>query len=158
MLKEVLHTLTLLYLNTPEAATLKRLHPSTLAVFLQIYALGKYKRTNASSVQDIIRSFQPEELKFKNQKIHSSRMDNFLFSFKNNMKEPPKLKRTTRNRRLRYSGEHSCLPTSWPGFGSRPTHSLFSARILNRETKDLAGLIFGHFKGNLYWHWLFPVA
>ena len=155
MLKEALHTLTLLYLNTPEAATLKRLHPSTLAVCLPS---RQRKRTNTSSVQEIIRSFQPENLKFKNQKIHSSRMDNFLFSFKNNMKEPPKLKRTTRNRRWWYSGEHSCLPCHWPGFDSRSTHSLFSARILNRETKDLAGLIFWHFKGNLYWHWLFLVA
>ena len=139
MLKDSIHTLTFLYLNTPEAATLKRLHPCTLAACLPS---RQRKRTNASSVQEIIRSFQLEDLKFKNQKIHSSRMDNFLFSFKNNMKEPPKLKRTTRNRRWWYSGEHSCLPCRLPAFDSRSTHSLFSARILNRETKDLAGLIF----------------
>lgn len=26
-----------------------------------------------------------------------------------------------------YSGEHSCLPSSWPGFDSRPTHTSFSS-------------------------------
>ena len=87
MLKEALHTLSYLFLTSPETEKLKRLHPSILAVFLP---LGKYKRTNASSVQEIIRSFQPEDLKFKNQKIHSSRLDNFFFSLENNMKEPPK--------------------------------------------------------------------
>ena len=62
-----------------------------LLLYLQyFYPLGKYKRRNGGSVQEIIRSFQPDDLKFKNQKIHSGRLDNFLFSFENNMKEPPK--------------------------------------------------------------------
>ena len=31
----------------------------------------------------------------------------------------------TTPRRRWYSGEHSCLPSSWPGFDSRPTHFFF---------------------------------
>ena len=38
-----------------------------------------------------------------------------------------------------YSGEHSCLPSSWPGFDSRPTHLklwfLFYTKIANHSAK-----------------------
>ena len=34
-------------------------------------------------------------------------------------------------RRRWYSGEHSCLPSSWPGFDSRPTHLTFLLILLH---------------------------
>ena len=36
-------------------------------------------------------------------------------------------------RRQWYSGEHSCLPSSWPGFDSRPTHHFVLAVALKEN-------------------------
>ncbi len=32
-----------------------------------------------------------------------------------------------------YSGEHSCLPSSWPGFDSRPTQSFFYPKLFSES-------------------------
>ena len=45
------------------------------------------------------------------------------------------------SKRRWYSGEHSCLPSSWPGFDSRPTQWLFfgfiQATTVKTETWDV---------------------